>query len=210
MSVVLTPGKLILGDSLTLVEATPLKFDTIFLDWPYSTMSPVRGKDTGAAWRVFGPMSFLHRMLNACRNAAAPGCHLYVFGDWRGIPDTGYMLGLTGWFPTTILSWNKKYVGTGGTWRSQWDPIYYATRGPEEKRTDRAFGNVIDVAADRSEDRHPAQKPADLWRKLCEASVIPGSRVLDPFAGSGSSRAPVEERGGIWHGVDVDPTWANE
>jgi DNA modification methylase len=200
--------KVVHGDSVDIMERTSLMVDTFFMDWPYSQMSPVRGKDVGAAWRVFGPHSFLQRMLTAARKIATPGAHLYLFGDWRGIPDAGYALSVTGWFPTTIISWDKKYVGTGGTWRSQWDPIYYATKGPEDKRTKKALGNSITVPADRTRGRHPAQKPVELWRRLCAASVKKGTLVLDAFAGSGSSRTAVTEAGGAWYGIDIDKTWA--
>jgi len=204
----LVQGQLAIGDALDVLRSeAPASFGCIFLDWPYSQMSPVRGKDNGAAGRIYGHMSFLHRLLQEVHRVAKPGAHLYVFGDWRGIADTGYTMSTTGWFPTTIIAWDKCYCGTGGFWRSSWDPIWFASKGPAELRTDRALPNVIRVPADRSKGRHPAQKPVELWKRLCEPSVVDGTRVLDPFAGSGSSRGPVEEAGGIWFGVDVDPMW---
>lgn len=200
-----------LGDSLALLQDVPDEsFDTIFLDWPYSVMSPVRGKDNGAAGRIYGPFMFLHRMLQEVHRVAREGAHLYVFGDWRGIPDTGYALSTSGWFPTTIIVWDKCFVGTGGFWRSSWDPIWFATKGAADQRTDKALPNLIRVQADRSTDRHPAQKPVELFDRLCEASVVKGTKVLDPFAGSWSSKAAVENAGGIWYGIEVDPAWARQ
>ena len=54
----LQAGKTIQGDALRLLKEVPGDtFDTIFFDWPYSQASAVRGKDDGAAARIFGPVS---------------------------------------------------------------------------------------------------------------------------------------------------------
>lgn len=204
----LEQGKTIAGDVLRVLKDAPSSFfDTIWFDWPYSQNSAVRGKDDGAAARIFGPVSFSVQVLTELHRVAKTGCHLYVFGDWKGIPDTGYCLSLSGWFPTTIIAWDKCFVGTGGTWRSSWDPIFYATKGPADKRTDKALPNVIRVPAIRQDKSHPYEKPPELWARLCEASVTSGCQVLDPFAGSQSSRAPTEKAGGTWYGIEVDPAY---
>lgn len=196
------------GDALEVLPTLePESFDVIFCDWPYSTMQPVRGKDVGSAGRIFGANTFLREVLGALHRVAARGAHLYVFGDWRGIADTGYTMSTTGWFPTTIIAWDKCYVGTGGFWRSSWDPIFFASKGPAQSRTERAHANVIRTPSVRGRGDHPAEKPGALWERLCEVSVSDGARVLDPFAGSSSSRAPVETRGGVWTGIDVDRRW---
>jgi DNA modification methylase len=206
----LKPGKIVFGDALNVLGDEPAdSFDTVFLDWPYSQASPVRGKDDGAAARVFGPVSFLARLLQEVARIAKPGAHLYLFADWKGIPDAGYAMSLSGWFPTTIIAWDKKYVGTGGVWRSGWDPIFFASKGPAEHRTERAYANVISCPAVRQGREHPYEKPDLLWKKLCDVSVVPGCQVLDCFAGSGSSRAPTEAAGGTWYGLDVDPRYAD-
>jgi site-specific DNA-methyltransferase (adenine-specific) len=40
---------------------------------------------------------------------------------------------------------------------------------------------------DRLESKHPTVKPVDLMRWLCRLSTPPGGRILDPFAGSGTT-----------------------
>lgn len=202
-------GQKTAGDCLNLLSGVPAGVvETIWLDWPYSQASPVRGKDDGAAARIFGPVSFLVRVLQELHRAAAVGCHLYLFGDWRGIPDAGYCLSLSGWYPKTIIAWDKCYVGTGSFWRSSWDPIFFASKGPADKRTDKALPNVIRTPAVRGGRSHPYEKPPELWEKLCEVSASEGSIIVDPFAGSGSSQPPSEAAGGLWHGIDVDPNYA--
>jgi DNA modification methylase len=198
------------GDALVVLGGVPdAHFDTIFCDWPYSQASPVRGKDDGAAARVYGPVSFLARILQECARVARPGAHLYLFGDWKGIPDAGYAMSLSGWFPTTIIAWDKCYTGTGGTWRSGWDPIFFASKGPAVQRTDKAYPNVVRTPAVRAGRVHPYEKPRALWDAFCRVSVAPGVEVLDLFAGSGSSCPPTEAAGGTWYGIDVDPAFSS-
>jgi len=205
----LEPGRATQGDCLTVLAALPSgQVNTIWLDWPYSQATPVRGRDDGAAARIFGPVSFLVRVLQELHRVAKTGCHLYLFGDWRGIPDAGYCLSTSGWYPKTLIAWDKCYVGTGSFWRSAWDPIFFASKGPADKRTERAFPNVIRTPAVRRNRSHPYEKPAALWTQLCEVSVSSGCQVLDPFAGSGSSREATELAGGTWYGIEVDPQHA--
>jgi DNA modification methylase len=184
-------------------------FHTVYFDWPYASASPVRGKDDGAAGRLYGPISFLTRALQQVHRVALPGAHLYVFANAQGIPDTGFAMSIAGWCPTTIIAWDGCYVGTGGLWRGSWTPIFFASKGPAAVRVPGAFKNSFRVPAVRRNRRHPYEKPPGVWKRLGAPSVVRGCRVLDVFAGSGSSRRDTERRGGIWYGIDVDPRFAD-
>ena len=211
MSRRLTRGKITWADALLLLpELEPDQFDVVFFDWPYATSSPVRGKDDGAAGRVWGPISFLTRAAQQVNRVSRQGCHLYCFSDAKGIPDVGFALSQAGWFPSTIIAWDVCYAGTGGIWRGAWSPIFFASKGPAEERAPgAAFKNSFSVPAMRRNRTHAYEKPEGLWQKLCAPSVVRGTRVLDVFAGSKSSRKVVEELGGEWFGIDVDPKYAN-
>ncbi|HKE17512.1 MAG TPA: site-specific DNA-methyltransferase [Kofleriaceae bacterium] len=51
---------------------------------------------------------------------------------------------------------------------------------------------------------HPTQKPADLVRRLLQASTRPGQLVLDPFVGSGTTALVAEELDRRWVACDSD------
>ena len=77
--------------------------------------------------------------------------------------------------------------------------------------------------ADRAGSKHPTVKPLALMRWLCRLICPPGGRVLDPFAGSGTTgeaamlegfgallieqaaehSGDIEHRIGRWHGADL-------
>jgi hypothetical protein len=51
----------------------------------------------------------------------------------------------------------------------------------------RFFYSAKADAGDRADSRHPTVKPVDLMRYLVRLVIPPGGRVLDPFAGSGTT-----------------------
>ena len=56
--------------------------------------------------------------------------------------------------------------------------------------------------------RHPTQKPLALIERCLLASTLPGQRVLDPFAGSGSTGVAALRHGRHFVGCEVDPRYA--
>jgi site-specific DNA-methyltransferase (adenine-specific) len=52
---------------------------------------------------------------------------------------------------------------------------------------------------------YPTQKPERLLERIVRAASVPGSRVLDPMCGSGTTLAVAERLGRRWAGVDQSP-----
>lgn len=63
-------------------------------------------------------------------------------------------------------------------------------------------------AADRADSRHPTVKPVDLIRYLVRLVTTPGGRVLDPFAGSGTTGEACMLLGHDCTLIERDPTHA--
>jgi DNA modification methylase len=59
----------------------------------------------------------------------------------------------------------------------------------------RFFYSAKATAADRAGSKHPTVKPLSLLRYLCRMITPPGGRVLDPFAGSGTTLQAAAEAG---------------
>ncbi|WP_202842008.1 DNA methyltransferase [Luteimonas saliphila] len=59
-----------------------------------------------------------------------------------------------------------------------------------------------------SENNHPTVKPTDLMRWLCRLVTPPGGRILDPFAGSGSTGRGAVADGFAFEGIELDPAYA--
>lgn len=52
---------------------------------------------------------------------------------------------------------------------------------------------------------YPTQKPESLLQRILRAASLPGSRVLDPMHGSGTTLAAAERLGRPWLGIDESP-----
>jgi site-specific DNA-methyltransferase (adenine-specific) len=109
--------------------------------------------------------------------------------------------------------------------RSMWEPwlVYrkpiegrvqdnlrkWGTGGFRRPSTEQPFGDVIQSAPTRKEERllapHPSLKPQSFLRKIVHAVLPMGTGIiLDPFAGSGSTLAAAEAVGYRSIGIEKD------
>jgi len=179
----------------------------VIFDPPYAVGSPVRGREDGAAGSVFAPFKFMHLAFTECARILMPGGIVMIFADWRRMADLGYLASISGLRPTTCVAWVRNRPGTGGLFRSSWDPILLVSRGVPDAIDRAAIRNV--VAADYDTKRkHPYAKPEAVFVHVMKRICRPGDLVADPFAGSGVSRKAAESLGLAWQGCDVDPDYA--
>jgi len=61
--------------------------------------------------------------------------------------------------------------------------------------------------ADRAGSRHPTVKPVALMQWLCRLVTPPGGRILDPFAGSGTTLQAAHACGFAGVGIEQDPEY---
>lgn len=181
----------------------------LIYDPPYAVGTPVRGKEDGAAGSVFGPLSFLSRTLALGAKTLRPGGVAIVFADWRRMPDLAYIASTVGLRPSTCLAWTRKRPGTGGLFRSAWDPILIVSRGVPDATSRAAIRNVIEVDYPTSRS-HPYEKPAAIFEHILPRICRGGDLVRDPFAGSGVTKRVAEGLGYRWEGCDIDPAFSTE
>jgi site-specific DNA-methyltransferase (adenine-specific) len=199
-----------------LSDRAQAKASVIVLDPPYAIGSPVRGREDGAAGSVSGPFSFMSRVMALSVAALKPGGICMMFADWRRMPDMLYIATTVGLRPSVCLAWVRKRPGTGGIFRSAWDPIQICARGVPDAVDRAAVRNVVEtfdnetvIEADSSTRRsHPYEKPPQLFRHVFPRVCVAGDLVLDPFAGSGVSGRVAQELDLRWEGCDIDPAFA--
>jgi DNA modification methylase len=187
----------------------------VIFDPPYAVGTPVRGREDGAAGPVSGPLSFMQRTMSLCARALRPGGIVIIFGDYKRLPDLMYGATTSRLRLSGCVAWVRTRPGTGGLFRSSWDPVLIASRGTPDAVDRAAVRNVIEtedvVYADYLAKRsHPYEKPPEVLGRILTRVCRRGDLVLDPFAGSGSSRVAAEKLGLdlIWRGCDIDPQFA--
>lgn len=179
----------------------------IVFDPPYSRYSPMRGREDGAAGSVYAPFSFMHRAMTLTARAVQLKGIVIIFCDWELLPDIGYIASICGLRERSHLAWLRSRPGGGGMFRGACDPVLIASRTPPDRVDKAAVKNWFqaDYEIPRS---HPYSKPPELIAYILARVCRPGDLVLDPFAGSGSSRDAAEKLGLRWAGADIDPQFA--
>lgn len=184
------------GDSRSLLASMPDEsVDLVITDPPYGVefdsgfrsegFGQIHNDTTADRDGVRQVMAHAVRMVGQHR-------HLYVFGPSDALAG----LKVT---ETTELIWDKGTIGPGNLsapWGPAHEPITFAVSKNRHAGEAGAASNAVRLRKGSvlrftrptgRQVRHPNEKPVGLLRELIESSSRAGERVLDPFAGSGST-----------------------
>lgn len=181
----------------------------IVYDPPYSRYSPMRGREDGAAGSVAAPFTFMSRTMALAARAVQPKGIVVVFCDWQLLPDIAYIASTSGLREQSHLAWIRSRPGGGGLFRGACDPVLIASRTPPDRVDKAALKNwfLADYEIPRA---HPYSKPPSLLQYVLGRVGRTDDVVLDPFAGSGSTRIACEKLGLQFRGCDIDAAYAEE
>jgi len=211
---------LIPGDAFQVVPGLDKdQFDCILTDPPY-----------GIAADAFGGASFLGKAheykdteeaaLKAAKMLAEEGQwllketgHLFMFCAIEHFGILRSLFNHAGWQVwKTPLIWYKGPTAHApqpdyGPKRT-YECILFANKGM--KRVLKTGQDVLQFnSVFRDHKVHPAEKPSELLYELLSWSCHPGSKVLDPFAGSGSIFRAAEDAGCDATGIEMDEQYAS-
>lgn len=150
--------------------------------------------------------SFLHEILVECRRVVKPGGVIALFVDWRQLPALSDAIQWAGWTWRGLAVWDKgNSRPQRGRFRQQCEFIVWGSNGPLSiDRNAPVLPGVFQHMNVPTQERwHQTQKPLDLMRqvvRICEQ----GGRILDPFAGSGSTIEAALLEGYAATGVDIE------
>jgi DNA modification methylase len=190
--------KVMRGDMLDIVPIIG-KFDLIVADPPYNV--------TDWDWDRIGDgfLNEVREWLTVCKNALADCHHLFWFCSPKYAADTEMIFRELGLPIRSRIVWHRRNMAMGSDAKDKfidsWEMILHTgnkpLNWPEEWGEDRFDVQTIAVPQTNFvEDPkyHPTQKPLKLIRWLVEYGSRPGERVLDPFAGSGTTGAAAYDR----------------
>lgn len=182
------------GNALEVMPLLPAEsFRAVALDPPYSMVpNGVRGADDRAAGTSAAPVRLLTETFRETYRLLVPGGVAPVICDWRRVPDVSFLITLAGLRLATCLAWTRSSIGTGGLFRSSWDPVLVASRGQPEAIDRAGIPNVVQADPPRNRS-HPYEKPPALWAYVL--ARVPVGPVLDPYAGSGAAAEAARKAG---------------
>lgn len=143
------------------------------------------------------------RKLTDARQGAA-----WVFNSWRSFPVLARASFEIGWPITSLLVWDKQWIGPGGSrgLRPSYELVgLFAHEG--FAIPDRGIPDIWQCQwASQRPNGHAAEKPVDLLGRLVRESGGDGA-VLDPFAGSGSTLVAAKREGRQAIGIEIEERW---
>lgn len=188
---------LIHGDMLKVVP-TLGTFDLVIADPPYNV--------TDWAWDRQGD-DFLSRCrcwLETCQAALAPQSHLFWFCSPSFAADIEMIFRDCGLPIQSRIVWHRRNMALGsdarGKFIDSWEMVFHSGNTdlyfPAEWDDGRFDVQTFAVPQTNFADTklHPTQKPLALIRRFVEFGSLPGARVLDPFAGSGTTGQAASDR----------------
>ena len=116
-------------------------------------------------------------------------------------------------YSTRFLVWRKKCPAPApprSGWQSGAELCVYGYK-PGRHFADGMFNNVIDSDSFRfgqpGKVDHPTQKPLQTIDPLVTVSTLPGSLILDPFMGSGTTGVAAVNLGRSFIGIEREPAY---
>lgn len=210
-----------------LARQEPRSARVVVFDPPYSRGTPMRGREDGMAGSVYEPFGFLHDALMLSARALLTPAHpgqrtefgqlgpygiVICFGDWELLPTLGRLTSMSGLRQRTHLVWLQDRPGGGRLFRGDADPVLIVSaHAPDIVGGEHAeAAKNWFVARVPARPPHPYYKPPELLEYILRRVCRRGDVVLDPFAGSGSSRVAADKLGLdlVWRGADIDPQYA--
>ena len=221
----LGPHRLLCGDATRPEDLARLmagaRADVLWTDPPYGV--DYVGK-TERALRIAGDRSegledLLQGAFAAAGDVLAPGAALYVAHPAGALSVVFLEAFLAqGWRLHQTLVWVKDVMVLGhGDYHYRHEPIAfgYAAGGGRRGRGHTGWygGNaqdsVLEVPRPAASREHPTMKPVELIRRCLENSSAPGTAVLDPFCGSGSTLIACELYGRTGFAIELDPRYCD-
>ncbi|MBB4722573.1 DNA-methyltransferase [Xanthomonas euvesicatoria] len=221
-------NQLLQGDALTILPTLEANaFDALITDPPYASggltaaararpPSTKYCRDGGHADFVGDErdqrshLKWMHLWLSECARVLKDGAPVLLFTDWRQLPLTTDALQIAGFTWRGITVWDKTEGVRPqlGRFRNQAEYIVWGSKGnmPLDRRAP-VLPGVIREPVRKADKHYLTGKPTELMRQLvriCES----GGRVLDPFAGSGTTLVAAELEGYCWTGVEKTEHYA--
>ena len=192
--------------------------DMVFTDPPYnvnyanSAKDKMRGKDRailndnlGAGFRDF-LLAALKPLIAHCRG----GIYIAMSSSELDALQSAFREAGGHW--STFIIWAKHTFTLGrADYQRQYEPILYGWPQGAERHWcgDRDQSDVWNIKKPQKNDLHPTMKPVELVERSIRNSSRPGSVVLDPFGGSGTTLIAAEKSGRSARLMELDPKYVD-
>ena len=222
---------IVVGDWMDIISQIPNEsVDLVATDPPWETLLRWQGIGTTARMglgrkgsKSHDPNKFfpvipnedLPDLVQEIHRILKPSTHCYIMCDFETLKLLNYFAIEEGVFSPAgygklfdsckPLIWDKMAMGTGYTYRQQYEFVFMLWKGPTKRRlNDLSIPDVLRFKRVWGKDKlTPTQKPVGLFDCLIRQSSNEGEIVVDPFMGSGTTAVAADRLGRRWFGCDI-------
>jgi DNA modification methylase len=200
---------ILLGDSVEILPTLEKKsFDLLLSDPPY-------GMDFKSGWnnqekiandKIEDTITLFENVLRESVPLLKDDAHFYLFGNIDYLPEIKPIiekyLNLK-----NVLIWDRKVIGMGDlkTYGFSYDVVYF---GYNKKWKDLNGTRDRDILqfnrVTPSANIHPTEKPIDLLEYLIKKSTNENDKILEPFAGGGSTLIACKNTNRLATGIEIE------
>lgn len=219
-------NQLFCGNAMDVLQRDIGCFHAVITDPPYASGSTLADKQMGTALKYTSSKRqcpypdfmgdsmdqrawahMLRQVLEAARAKCVPGAALALFIDWRNLPLLTDAVQWAGWSLRGEAVWDKMSSRPQrGRFRQQAEFVVWGSNGsmPVDRGVS-CLPGVFRAANVQGADRiHQTQKPLEIMRQIVRICT-PGGRILDPFAGGGTTLAAASAEGYDAVGIEAHP-----
>ena len=206
--------KIILGDSVKVLPTLEKKsFDLLLSDPPY-------GMDFKSGWnnkekiqndKIVDTVTLFENVLRESVPLLKDDAHFYLFGNINFIGDIRPIiekyLNLK-----NILIWDRKVIGMGDlkSYGNSYDIIYFGYNKVWKDLNGTRDRDLLSYSRiDPSKNIHPTEKPLDILEYLIKKSSNENDKILEPFAGGGSTLLACKNLNRFATGIEIEEEYYN-
>ncbi len=195
---------IIRGDCLEELEQLEAKYDACIMDPPYAMPSLASAsRQISYGDKVLNPAMFFAKLVEKVRAVLEESAYIFQFCSWKTFPIVHKAYYEAGVSLDSVMVWDKRPgFGRGIHLRPQYELIAVSFVGGA-KLHDRSIGDIVSCKRVASARRfHPVEKPVELIKHLIY--IAQATRVIDPFAGSGSVGVACMQAGVAYTGIECE------
>lgn len=142
-----------------------------------------------------------------------PGAPIYLVMSAQEWPVIHKALSDAHFHWSSTIIWAKdQLVLSRKDYHTQYEPIWYGWNAGAKRLVsvaNRKQSDLWQIPRPKQSELHPTMKPVELVARCIQNSTKPGSLVLDPFAGSGTTVIAAEQTNRTALCVEMDPAYAD-
>jgi DNA modification methylase len=158
-----------------------------------------RNDNMGTAGLVW----LLRSLMIEARRILKPDRSVFIFTDWRMIPNLAPALESGGMRYRNMIVWDKGNAGLGVGFKPAFECIMEFCNGSTEYQVRNGQNVIRQSRLNGAQKIHNAQKPVELMAEIIRVAVPVGGTVIDPFMGSGTTGVACAELDRNFIGIEI-------